>query len=156
MTAQDPSCNPPINQSLSNNPKFCPNCGVSFPAAAEFCSRCGARIGTEVIKTPSQTRQKVPYQSAPYQTTYYSPGPYFTIPTNVKGSVGLILAIFGIFCIFLSPFLMLPLGVIATVLGGVGRSRDLTKGLATAAIYVGAIVFIIGIYASILLWPLMA
>lgn len=126
---------------------FCPNCGTSVESTWRVCPDCGQSLTSDSV-TPSYAPQPV---QAPTQTYGQTPTPahVYSGSGNGFGIAGLILGLIGL----VLPFFIF--NVVAIILGGVGRNRDDSPGLATAGLVLGIIGLVISIMVLVFIVPLL-
>lgn len=113
---------------------FCGNCGAQIDdPAAEFCTKCGARMGGAAPSQPPAAGQPSgaapspgPYMTPPPpQGTVYAPGAGQPKSKMVAGILGIVVGAFGVHRFFLGYTVI---GIIQAVLGVLGI---LTCGITT-------------------------
>jgi hypothetical protein len=82
------------NELVSKKPLECPSCGVSAPAAARFCSSCGARLdGGDTQAVPLPPSEPAP---APVSIAHAEPRLFGVVPPLFAFGLGCLLAVLAI------------------------------------------------------------
>lgn len=129
----------------------CPNCGAGYIEGAAVCQRCGAPLVQPVQPQVQPPQGQPPMQPPQYQA--FQPGmppkpmlppPYNGVPQYMRPQrpfcwmdiftvLGFVSSVVGY---FFASVLLLPLGLIASILG---FRSDRNRGLAVAGIVISAI-----------------
>jgi len=146
---------------------FCASCGTKTEADWNSCPECGSNLKEQKLDGGSQpaapkqpqTYQPPPSQYRPAYNPYQKPTTYpraqTTYPktqnaypsTNGFGIASLICALIGL-C-----FLGWIFGIIAIILGVIGKTRDYNSGIAVAGIVIGIIDLCCGIFNFVYILP---
>ena len=151
---------------------FCASCGTKTESDWNSCPECGSKLSEQKLDggsqpaVPKQPQQPQTSQYRPAYNPYQKPTTYpqgqTTYPrsqgtyprsqtaypsTNGFGIASLICALIGL-C-----FMGWIFGIIAIILGGIGKTRDYNPGVAVAGIVIGIIDLCCGIFNFVYILP---
>ena len=150
---------------------FCASCGTKTESDWNSCPECGSNLSEQKLdggSQPAVPKQPQSYQPSPSQyrpaynpyqkpTTYPRGQTTYPRSKNIQsassgfGIASLIVAIIGL-CVSGVMGIGFFLGIIAIILGAIGKARDYSSGFASAGIAIGVIDLCCSIYPMIYLF----
>lgn len=126
---------------------ICPNCGKEIPDGSFFCGECGTEVKNvaEEVKV-EELVEETPVEEAPVvtepvkeetenaQTTETTK----TEENNTLSIISLIIAIVGLALIFIKGYLTGVAGIVAIIMGALGRKQG-ARSIGTAGMIIGII-----------------
>ncbi len=127
---------------------ICPNCGKEIPDGSFFCGECGSEVKNvaEEVKAEESVveakKEETPVVAEPVKEEANEPEG--TVETekpeenNTLSIIALIIAIVGLALIFVKGYLTGVAGIVAIIMGALGRKQG-ARSIGTASMIIGII-----------------